>query len=1496
MSHFDLSDTGIDDGSGGDTGGVGSGGGGGGGGGWGDDEGGEGGDGSGGEGDGAGGFMDALMALFDAAIQALSPIALDLDGDGIERLTGDQSNAYFDLDVDGFREQTEWISGDDGFLAIDDNGNGVIDNNSELFGDYAHANGFVKLKGYDTNNDNVIDANDASYANLLIWQDANANGVTDAGELRTLAEAGISSINISHDMQLRSTFQFTDGTTGVSQDLYFKPNQLDSVVYGDVSISAAMLFLPLLRGYGTVKDLPLAMQENADLKAFVQGMLALENPTDIFVKMDEFLAKWTNTESIGLDQKTGLIATRTKTIVEQFVGMEYNQAVYPQRCAYLNWAYDLIKVHFFAGIVMKTELAEKLPGAWVSYATGQLVLPDSVTNLQEYFANALNSSTQKERIALGIVIKANLDALGIDVQSFSGLVSEETFNMLTHIDGLIVGDSDNNSLRYTDDADIRPYVDRITEYVMYGFEGDDNLLGWSNSDTLYGGTGNDTLNGRMGSDTYIYEAGDGHDVINEYDIQQSSIDALQFGTGIFPDNVSVKISGYDLVLTIGEPAGSVLVENFFLNTSSQIEKVTFTDGTEWGVADLYDMARHQVGTDGNDTLVGSNYLHDILQGGAGNDSLSGNMGDDTLYGEAGNDTLLGGNDEDVLDGGEGSDYLSGSDGDDVLLGGAGNDTLYGGNNDDSLTGGLGNDYVDGNTGSTAFFYNLGDGNDTLAGSSTLASYVNTLQFGEGILPDQVTASASGYDIILRLTATNETVTLKNFLLSSSCWMDSIVFSDGTTWTAADLLSKTVLQVGTDGNDTLTGSNYLHDILRGGAGNDSLSGNMGDDTLYGEAGNDTLLGGNDEDVLDGGEGSDYLSGSDGDDVLLGGAGNDTLYGGNNDDSLTGGLGNDYVDGNTGSTAFFYNLGDGNDTLAGSSTLASYVNTLQFGEGILPDQVTASASGYDIILRLTATNETVTLKNFLLNSSCWMDSIAFSDGTTWSTAEILDKARLQVGTEGNDTLTGSDYLRDLLYGGAGNDSLLGNQGYDTLYGEAGNDTLRGGGGNDTLYGGDGDDKVIGTDGNDYLAGESGNDTLWGDDSYIRGDDTLVGGAGNDTMYGGLGNDLYIINLGDGNDYIEDSDTLSGVVDRVQFGVGINPAEVTAANVSGNLVLSLGATGQTLTVKSFFSSSYAKIERFEFSDGTVWSTQDVSARLTTTFAQGTAGADALTAAGSGAVHYYGLAGSDSLTGGSGNDALQGGDEDDVLSGLAGNDILQGGAGADILADASGNNLLHGGTGSDQLTGGTGNEVLAGGAGNDTLACGTGKSVILFNEGDGADMVSCADSNQDNTLSIGGGAEYSDLHLEKSGDDLVLTLNAQDQITLEDWYAATPVKSVLTLQVVLEASSDFDAGSSDPLLNKKIEEFDFAEIVDEFDAACAADPGLSSWALSNALTQYHLGGSDTAAIGGDLAYQYGLTGDFAAIGSSGAQRVLSDSQFGTSAQTLQTASGLQEGLAKLE
>jgi len=99
-----------------------------------------------------------------------------------------------------------------------------------------------------------------------------------------------------------------------------------------------------------------------------------------------------------------------------------------------------------------------------------------------------------------------------------------------------------------------------------------------------------------------------------------------------------------------------------------------------------------------------------------------------------------------------------------------------------------------------------------------------------------------------------------------------------------------------------------------------------------------------------------------------------------------------------------------------------------------------------------------------------------------------------------------------------------------------------------------------------------------------------------------------------------------------------------------------------------------------------------------------------------------------------------------------------------------------------------------------------------------------------------------------------------------------------------------TDPLINKKVETFDFAGIVTAFDAT-----GLSTWAISSALASNYLSGSDTAAIGGDFAQQYGVSGNFSAIGLTAAQRVLSDSACGASAQTYQSATAIQEGASKL-
>jgi hypothetical protein len=100
---------------------------------------------------------------------------------------------------------------------------------------------------------------------------------------------------------------------------------------------------------------------------------------------------------------------------------------------------------------------------------------------------------------------------------------------------------------------------------------------------------------------------------------------------------------------------------------------------------------------------------------------------------------------------------------------------------------------------------------------------------------------------------------------------------------------------------------------------------------------------------------------------------------------------------------------------------------------------------------------------------------------------------------------------------------------------------------------------------------------------------------------------------------------------------------------------------------------------------------------------------------------------------------------------------------------------------------------------------------------------------------------------------------------------------------------------LDNKVEEFNFQGLVGAFDAALAANPTLSSWALTNALTQFQLAGSDTAALGGDLAYYYGLNGTLAGIGFGKAQDVVTSTQFGAQAQALRPLASLQDGVTPL-
>jgi large repetitive protein len=178
-------------------------------------------------------------------VDATNPVVLDLDGDGAEFLDT-SANVAFDYDGDGVAENTAWVGADDGLLAIDRNGDGLVNNGSEIvFG----VDGQTDLQGlaaqYDSNGDGVLDANDAAFAQFGVWQDANSNGVTDAGEFRSLTEAGITSIGLVSDGQSYSAangsvfvhgeaeYTRSDGSTGTVADASFATGPARSAANDD---------------------------------------------------------------------------------------------------------------------------------------------------------------------------------------------------------------------------------------------------------------------------------------------------------------------------------------------------------------------------------------------------------------------------------------------------------------------------------------------------------------------------------------------------------------------------------------------------------------------------------------------------------------------------------------------------------------------------------------------------------------------------------------------------------------------------------------------------------------------------------------------------------------------------------------------------------------------------------------------------------------------------------------------------------------------------------------------------------------------------------------------------------------------------------------------------------------------------------------------------------------------------------------------------------------
>jgi VCBS repeat-containing protein len=164
--------------------------------------------------------------------QNVAPVVIDLNRDGLLSY----GQVAMDVNGDGHLDQTAWAGSQDGVLVWDKLDDGKVHNNSQYaFSQYGAA-GSTDLQGlaagFDTHHDGVFNAADAKFAEFKVWQDANQNGVSDTGEVRSLADLGISSINLTSDGVVRTpvagvteagqtTATATDGSSVLVSDAGF---------------------------------------------------------------------------------------------------------------------------------------------------------------------------------------------------------------------------------------------------------------------------------------------------------------------------------------------------------------------------------------------------------------------------------------------------------------------------------------------------------------------------------------------------------------------------------------------------------------------------------------------------------------------------------------------------------------------------------------------------------------------------------------------------------------------------------------------------------------------------------------------------------------------------------------------------------------------------------------------------------------------------------------------------------------------------------------------------------------------------------------------------------------------------------------------------------------------------------------------------------------------------------------------------------------------------
>lgn len=1197
------------------------------------------------------------------------PLVLDLGDDGLELTALDRSNATFDVDANGQVKTVGWVGRKEGILVFDKNANGVVDNASEWFGQQfaasgtppANQDGFKALAtlanagatSFSATTSKINPATGKRYFDeLQVWVDADQDGKTDAGELRTLASLGITSIDLASQAVNRNddgnvilskaSYTTADGKRHTINDVGLA-TELTTITDGVRPVSAAALafaeyagkdYAAMAAGQAKATAI-LAMSRQANEQSAISALQRTfgipPGTPPLGSAMIEYRIKASWSQQAGLGP-TGL----NDKITYYFAPPGSDLTRIDPAFRRINSApADIVNVLNGIASLRQGEIKAAQAIEWAGNKQAEAQRKAQVANATQT-SGARNDASAAARVVAeawdnSIVnyldVRDQIEAMTArlpDIQNKLNELVPQNLNANGHLP---------NGWTFLTRADatmaaeaFRAYAAALQPMAELKILGD-QMLGAIAQSNGY-------------SKAYVGKDGQTTAVDNGYNLLIANRGNQTFVLNSGVDNVAVtNVSGH--ITVSGFQTGTKGDQIQFINRRGNNDYITVVDDGR-GNTLLYFNGQPKVTLLGVDAATFNLYAN-----------LTGVNHVGFRTSKSGVRSLQG---ENTFDGQTHVTSISASD--------AG-DTLIGGERDTTLVGGDGRD--------TFVITGVGTRVDGVGGNDTV-SY-KEINAGVKVRGERSLSHWDDGDPIYR---------------------DTIVDSLGSQ------IKDVKNVIGSQFNDQIS-TNDFDNVIDGGAGNDVLDGGLGNDTLIGGTGNDTFvvdavgdvvtelanegtdlvqsaisytLGANVENLtLTGtaainGTGNaldNVITGNAANNTLTGGAGNDTLIGGAGIDTLIGGAGNDTYVIDTAADVITELANEGTDLVqsAISYTLGANVENLQLtgtaainGTGNAANNVLFSGAG-----------------NNVLNGLTGIDTASYQYALSGVTVSLMVTTAQATGGSGSDTLIEIENLT----GSAFNDKLTGNAAANVLDGGSGADTLIGGAGNDvyvvdsagdvvTELAGEGTDLVqsaltyalganvenltltgiaaIDGTGNaldNVITGNAASNTLTGG----AGNDSLNGAAGIDTMLGGAGNDTYYVdNVGDtvtelaneGTDivYAYVSHTLAANVENIRLHTTGN---IDATGNALNNILYAGDGNNVLNGGDGIDTvSYA------------YAASAVTASLAITTVQATGGSGSDT-----------ILNVESLVGSNFNDKLTGNTAANSLNGGAGADTMIGGLGND-------------------------------------------------------------------------------------------------------------------------------------------------------------------------------------------------------------------------------------------